>query len=116
MLPVGVKVPIAALYKSADAVYPVGLAAPPVTRTIPFGKIVAVNSSRGLAMPPVGVNGEGTVTVSVVTAVIGVTCADIVVEPPATPVASPVALIVATPGADELQVTALVRFCMLPSL
>jgi len=43
-----------------------------------------------------------------------------VVEPAAIPVASPllpaVLLIVATPVADELQVTDVVRFCVLPSL
>jgi hypothetical protein len=40
----------------------------------------------------------------------------IVVLPPATPVARPAALIVAMAGAEEVQLTELVRFCALPSL
>src|SRR5208282_4375088 len=36
--------------------------------------------------------------------------------PAATPVARPAAVIVATPGAEELQATEAVRFCVLPSL
>jgi hypothetical protein len=40
----------------------------------------------------------------------------IVVLPGATLLARPAALIVDTPGADELHVTEAVRFCVLPSL
>jgi hypothetical protein len=36
--------------------------------------------------------------------------------PTPVPVARPALAIVATPGTDELQVTVLVRFCVLPSL
>jgi hypothetical protein len=104
------------LYSSADARNAPGPFDPPATITIPFGNIVAVNSSRGLLMLPVGLNGDAAVTVNVVTPVTGASCADMVVEPAAIAVAEPTALIVATGGADELQVTALVTFCVLPSL
>ena len=39
-----------------------------------------------------------------------------VVVPTPAPVATPLLEIVATPGDEELQVTVLVRFCVLPSL
>ncbi len=59
------------------------------------------------------------VTVMVVEPVVPPEVAVIVVEPAATEVASPfepaALLIVATAVADELQVTAVVRFCVVPS-
>src|SRR5271157_6549271 len=62
-------------------------------------------------VPPVKV-----VTVKVVEPLIVSTAASIVVCPALTALASPVALMVATPDADELHVAVLVRFCVLPSL
>ena len=56
------------------------------------------------------------VTVKVVEPLIAPEAASIVVCPAPTALASPVVLIVATPGADELHVAVLVRFCLLPSL
>ena len=56
------------------------------------------------------------VTVKVVEPLIAPEAASIVVCPGPTALASPVVLIVATPGADELHVAVLVRFCVLPSL
>ena len=56
-----------------------------------------------------------TCTVSVVLPVTDPEVAEIVVVPPATPVARPDALTVATAGADDAQVTCSVRFCVLPS-
>lgn len=58
----------------------------------------------------------GCPTPSVVEAVIEPEVAVIVAVPTLTPVANPPAAIVATDVADELQVTLLVRFCVLPSL
>src|SRR5271157_1702471 len=62
-------------------------------------------------VPPVKV-----VTVKVVEPLIVSTAASIVVCPALTALASPVALMVATPDADELHDAVLVRFCVLPSL
>ena len=58
----------------------------------------------------------GPVTERVVEPRIEFKAAAIVVPPGETLVASPAALIVATPGADELHAAVLVRFCVLPSL
>jgi len=58
----------------------------------------------------------GGATVSVADAVIKPDVAVIVVPPMPEPVANPPAAMVATAVADEVQFTALVRFCMLPSL
>jgi hypothetical protein len=56
------------------------------------------------------------VTVSVVLPLIDPSVALILVLPTATPVASPPDEIVATPVMDDVQVTWLVRICVLPSL
>jgi hypothetical protein len=56
------------------------------------------------------------VTVRVVDPATEPNVARIVVEPAPAPVASPVVLIVATPLADELQATDVVRFWVVPSL
>src|SRR5262245_15474196 len=56
-----------------------------------------------------------TCTVSVVLPLTDPEVAEIVVVPPATPVASPDALTVATDGVDEAQVTCAVRSCVVPS-
>jgi hypothetical protein len=58
----------------------------------------------------------GAVNVSKVEPLIDPTVALIVVVPSATSVASPSLTTVATPGFEELQVTELVKFCVLPSL
>jgi hypothetical protein len=58
----------------------------------------------------------GAVNVSKVEPLIDPTVALIVVVPSATSVASPSLTMVATPGFEELQVTELVKFCVLPSL
>jgi hypothetical protein len=65
--------------------------------------------ARGLTVNPA-------VTVKLVEPVTEPEVAWMVVLPALTPVARPVLLIVATEGALELQVTELVRFCVLPSL
>jgi hypothetical protein len=67
-------------------------------------------------MLPVQTNVPPAITVKVVEPFIAPKAASIVVCPAATPLASPVALIVATPGAEEPHVTVLVRFWVLPSL
>jgi|HubBroStandDraft_5_1064220.scaffolds.fasta_scaffold352104_2 hypothetical protein len=54
--------------------------------------------------------------VNVVVPLIAPTAASMVVCPDPTPLATPVVLIVATVGADELQLAVSVRFCVLPSL
>ena len=54
-------------------------------------------------------------TVSVVIPVVPDSAAVMVVVPAATPEASPAELIVATDVLDDVQVTWLVRFCVLPS-
>jgi hypothetical protein len=59
---------------------------------------------------------RGAVTVRVVVPCTAPEPAVIVVLPMATPLASPPALIVATPGTEELHVAVLVRFSVLPSL
>jgi hypothetical protein len=41
--------------------------------------------------------------------------AEMVVEPGATPAAKPAVVMVATPVAEDAQVTELVRFCVVPS-
>jgi hypothetical protein len=64
-------------------------------------------------MLPVTVSGE--VTASVAEPLIEFNVAEIVAVPAPTPVASP-PLMVATPGADELQLTDPVTFCVLLSL
>jgi hypothetical protein len=56
------------------------------------------------------------VTVKVVEPMIAPEAAAIVVTPTPTALAIPVALIVATPGADELHTAVLVRSCVLPLL
>ena len=56
MFPVGVKVPDAGSYKSAEVEgsAPKKLLPPPVMRTFPFGRSVAVCESRPIVMLPVG--------------------------------------------------------------
>ena len=58
----------------------------------------------------------GAVTVRIVVELIAPDAARIVVPPAATPVASPLLLMVAMFAADELHVAELVRFCVLPSV
>jgi hypothetical protein len=68
-----------------------------------FAGVTAIDTSTGA-------------TVRVVDPIIPLIVALIVEVPNATPVAKPPEVIVATPGADELQLATLVRFCVLPSL
>ena len=58
----------------------------------------------------------GGVTLRVLEPLIEPKVAVIVALPVPTPVAKPVLLTLATAGADELHVTELVRFCVLPSV
>ena len=58
----------------------------------------------------------GCATFRVLEPVIGPKVAVMVALPVPTPVAKPVLLTLATAGADELHVTELVRFCVLPSV
>ena len=71
-------------------------------------------------LPPLMVIDSSAAAVAVSTTVLEVIplkVAEMLVEPlPATAIASPVALMVATAGADELQVTVLVTSALLPSL
>ena len=71
---------------------------------------------EGLAGVTAMETSTGAVTVRLVEPVIEPDTAEIVVLPVATPVASPAPLIVPTAVLVELQVTELVRFCVLLSL
>jgi hypothetical protein len=86
---------------------------PKVPKTIPLGMIV---SERMLPPLPPDVPPVDPVTVKFAVELTGpaypVVLAVMTVEPALTAVAIPVALIVATEGTEEVQVTALVRFCV----
>ena len=88
---------------------------PPTMRTSPLFSIVAVGNSRAVVRLPVTVKGDDDATVNVVEPLIEPDAATIVVAPAVMPVARPVLLIVATPLAVEVQMTELVRFCVLLS-
>jgi hypothetical protein len=72
-------------------------------RTVPVGMEVVVSTS-GAAR-----------TVRVLVAVTPLSAPDMTVAPAETPVASPLVLIAATAVFEEVHVTRLLRFCVLPS-
>jgi len=76
---------------------------------------VVPKANDGLAGVTANDTSTGCPTVSVAEAVIAPDAAVIVAAPTPSPVAKPAADMVAAP-ADELQLTRLVRFCVLPSL
>jgi hypothetical protein len=86
---------------------------PPATSTIPSFSSVAVASKRPVFILPVKTNPA--VTVNVVEPLIEPDTAMMVASPTPTVVANPVELIAATFAPEELQVTPLVRFCVLLS-
>ncbi len=88
---------------------------PPTTKTVPFGSNVAVWSIRAVDILPVGTQAFVTTDTDAV-ALTDPMAADMLAEPSDTPDTRPVVgPTVAMDGVPEVQLAAVVTFCMLPS-